>query len=199
MNTLIEQNLTLGLTRIFTAYGWSGKGAPAHWQDKLDTIRYGLYHGEALGYSTHLSLLIKARKKDKQWGLFTPEYVKGIETLLRDYIEHNDLLDQVSPKHKKEFITEVPSENIFKTHSAALKRLKTYGKTVISYGLVEEYGVDRILQDLQAHYPKATIKVNYDLHQPDQIREWVYDDGSVRMIIFDPIMPIVIISTGKKR
>ena len=120
MNTTIEQNLTLGLVRIFTAYGWNGKGAPKNWKDKLDIIRYGLYHGEALDYATHLSLLIAARKKDKQWGIYTPEFVQGISYLLRDYINHNDLQEINPPKVKEKFESQVSSVNVFISHSAAL-------------------------------------------------------------------------------
>ena len=198
MNTLIEDNLTLSLARIFTAYGWNGNGAPSHWQDKLDIIRYGLYHGDALAYATHLKLLLQARRKDKQWGLFTPEFVYGISLLLDDYAENNDLYKIKAPAHKKVFSTSVSSANIF-TDSPILKRLKAYDRTVISYTLVEEYGTERLLSDLRIHYPKATLSIDYDVHQPDQIRNWVYDDGSVRMTTYLPLMPIVIVTTGKKR
>lgn len=198
MNKSIEDNLTLNLARIFTAYGWSDKGAPEHWQDKLDVIRYGLNHGDATAYAAHLKLLLQARRKDKQWGLYTQEFVNGISLLLDDYAENNDLFKIKAPKQKEVFSSKVSLENIF-TNSHALKRLKLYDRTAISYSLIEEYGAERVLSDLRNHFPKATLVVNYDLHQPDQIRNWVYDDGSIRMTTYLPLMPLVIVTTGRKR
>lgn len=195
MNTKIEENLVLGLVRIFTEYGWKGKGAPESWDAKLATIAYGLHHGQAFDYKTHLSLLISARQKDHDWGLYTSEYVQGILTLLTAYADNNDLFnikyESVPPITYKE-----KSDNIF-TGSPALKRLEKNGNTVISYTLLEKYGFFRIVKDLNEHYPRGMVSVKFDEHKPDQIRDWLYDDGNRRMTVYYPIMPIIIITTGE--
>jgi len=193
MNTRIEDNLVLGLTRIFSAYGWNGQGAPASWQDKLATIRTGLYQGDAIGYYTHLKLLIQARNKDENWGIFSPEYVIGIATLLDNYAKNNGLYQIQTPAKKPKPNHKPSSVNIFE-HSPILKRLKEFDKTVISYTLIEEYGYDRVLSDLRVYYPRATLFVDYEAHLPDQIRDWEYDNGKTKMTIYFPIMPLAIIS-----
>lgn len=200
MDTRIEKSLVLGLVRIFTEYGWDGKGAPAHLSDKVSTIEYGLHHGDALAYSTHIKMILQARRKDHQWGLFTSEFVNGISSLLESYAEHNDLFQIQCPKTKKTFSTEVPTENIFKSLAKdAVSRLRAYGNTVIRYSLIEEYGEERVLRDLQTIFPKATLRICRDTHEPDQLREWIYDDGIAKMTIYAPMMPIVVITNGRKR
>ena len=71
MNQDIEDNLVLGLTRIFSAYGWSGEGAPQHLSQKVSYISWGLHHGDAIAYKTHLRMLINAREKTGDWSPFT--------------------------------------------------------------------------------------------------------------------------------
>ena len=83
------------------------------------------------------------------------------------------------------------------TGTPALDRLKKNGKTVISYTLFEKYGYFRIVKDLNEHYPKGMVSVRFDEHKPDQIRDWLYDDGNRRMTVYYPIMPIIIITTGE--
>ena len=200
MDKRIETNLVLGLTRIFSAYGWSGEGAPEHFADKISTIEYGLLHGDALGYSTHLKMLIQAREKDGQWKPFTSLFVNGISASLESYANHNDLFTIEPPKHKKEFKTPISMENVFDSAAhGAIKRLRLYGTTVIRYTLVEEYGAERLLQDLRKYFPKATLRIELDEHVPDQLRDWIYDDGWHKTTIYIPIMPLVVITDGRKR
>ena len=95
MNTKIEENLVWGLTRIFSEYGWTARGGTLlDWDTKLASISFGLHHGQALDYKTHLSMIINARQKDHNWGLFASEYVQGIHTLLVAYAENNDLFNK---------------------------------------------------------------------------------------------------------
>lgn len=199
MDTRIEKCIVLGLVRIFSAYGWSGKGAPEHFADKISIIQYGLKHGQALDYLTHLKMLIMAREEDQNWGLFTPVYVKGIASLLEKYAEHNNLFSIEKPKTKRYFNTKVKTKNIFESEdSAALQRLRVFGKTVIRFGAIEEYGEERVLSDLRVYFPKGTVTVDYAHHEPDQISEWVNDDGVERLTIYTPILPMVILATGNE-
>lgn len=197
MNRIIEDNLILNLTRIFTHYGWRGQGTPDTWQDKLDYIRYGLWHGLAYDFATHLKMIIQARRKDKKWGMFTPEFVVGTSLLLDDYADNNDLFT-ITPTKIEFTCVSSNVDNVFK-NSPVIKRLKMYDITVINFKLIEEFGEKKVLSDLKQFFPKATLTVNYDTHEPDQIRDWVYDNGSRRMTIYIPLMPIAVVSTGKKR
>lgn len=200
-NTLqIEENLVRNLARIFTEYGWAGRGAPKNFEQKLNIIAYGLTHGEASGYATHLKLLIQARKKDHKWGLFTPVFVESILNLLNAYAGKHNYFERKplsrSPVYDHPF-GEVPEDNIFKTFDYAKKsieRLEKYGKTNIRFSLIEDYGEERVLRDLRRLYPKVTLFVDYDSHQPDQIRDWLYDGGVTKMTVMYPFMPLVIIS-----
>ena len=199
MNDRIEKNLILGLARIFTEYGWKGEGAPRTMSEKKLHICTGLHHGEALDYYTHLKLLIQAREKDNNWGIYDPIYVHGICTLLDAYAQFNDLYS-ITERVPIKTIRQDPS-NVFEVMSrgdATLKRLKANGSTVMSYELLEEYGYDKLLKDLRKFYPKGTITVHTDTHFPDQVRDWEWDEGVRKMTIYFPIMPIVIISTGNK-
>ena len=200
MDKSIERSLVLGLTRIFSAYGWED---PKNFADKISTIQYGLYHGDALGYKTHLAMLIQAREKDHKWGLFTSTFVYGIQTLLNAYGSRNDLFSIKASGKAPVFKTEIPSENVFKhtrEGKEALRRLRAHGATILRYNLVEEYGVDRLVSDLHnAGFKKGTITVNYEEHQPDELREPIYDDGKCKMSTWFAIMPIVILKNGCKR
>lgn len=199
MNDRIEKNLILGLARIFTEYGWKGKGAPRTMSEKKLRICTGLHHGEALDYYTHLKLLIQAREKDNNWGIYDPIYVRGICTLLDAYAQFNDLYS-ITGKVLFKTVQQTPS-NVFKVISrgeATLKRLKANESTVMSYELLEEYGYDKLLKDLKEIYPQGTITVHTDTHFPDQVRDWEWDEGVRKMTIYFPIMPIIIISTGNK-
>ena len=199
MNDRIEKNLILGLARIFTEYGWKGEGAPRTMSEKKLHICLGLHHGEALDYYTHLKLLIQAREKDNNWGIYDPIYVHGICTLLDAYAQFNDLYS-ITEKVPIKTIRQSPS-NVFKEMNrgdATLKRLRANGSTVMSYELLEEYGYDKLLKDLREIYPHGTITVHTDTHMPDQIRDWEWDEGVRKMTIYFPIMPIIIISTGNK-
>lgn len=198
MNDRIEDNLVLGLARIFTEYGWKGDGAPRTMSEKKLRIRMGLHHGEALDYYTHLKLLVQAREKDNNWGIYDPIYVHGICTLLDAYAQFNDLYS-VTEKVPFKLVQQNP-RNVFKVikhGETTLKRLKANGTTVMSYELLEEYGYDKLLKDLREIYPHGTITVHTDTHVPDQIRDWEWDEGVRKMTIYFPIMPIIIISTSE--
>lgn len=194
----IENILVKNLVRIFTEYGWTGyKGGPESFQAKVTTIRCGLYIGNALDYKTHLSLLLEARRKDHKWGLFTPTFVEGTLTLLKAYAKKHNLFNTknkvwLSP-------TKEPSNaNLFKEldHAkAAIKRLYQFGKTNIRYSLIEEYGEDRVRKDLRKVAPYARLNILTEDHEPDQIRDWLYDGGVTKMTVMYPFMPLVIIST----
>ena len=203
MDKTIERSLVLGLTRIFTEYGWYTTGHSPLFSDKLETIRYGLYHGDALAYRTHLRLLIQAREKDGKWGLFSPIFVNGIESLLTSYGNNNDLFAIKAPELKQVFQTELSTLNVFKHNiyaKEALKRLKDFGRTNIRYTLVEEYGLDRLRNDLHAAgFKKGTVTICYDSYEPNYLCDPVYDDGSVKMFAYFPLMPIVLLTDGKKR
>ena len=197
MDTNIERSLVLGLVRIFTAYGWNTTGESEHFADKVSTIQYGLHHGDAIGYRCHLSMLLQAREKDNQWGLFTPTFVKGIHNLLISYGNHNKLFDIKKPGKTPIYKTEPSTANVFKTKEGkeAIARLKAYGKTNIRYSLVEEYGVDRLQSDLREviKSDKATVEVRLETHEPDELWDKLYDDGKIKMTAYFPIMPLVIL------
>lgn len=203
MDNNIERSIVLGLTRIFSEYGWYSTGDSELFTDKVDTIQYGLHHGDALGYRAHLRLLIKAREKDGNWGIFSPIYVNGIENLLSTYGEHNDLFTIQSTSSKPLFKSEVSPLNVFKNvkeAKAALTRLRQYGKTNIRYNLVEQYGIDRLQSDLRdAGFKKGTVTICYDSYQPDYLCDPVYDEGKVKMFVYFPIMPVVLLTNGKKK
>ena len=193
----IENNLVTNLVRIFTAYGWTGEGAPENYQTKAAIIQYGLHNGDALGYMTHLSMLINARRKDHKWGLYTPVFVEGVQTLLKSYCTRNKLFEKKSNAQKVTISCPTPKANIFTTVShakEAVERLELYGKTNIRYSLIEEYGEERVLHDLRRVCPTAKLVVRYDEHQPDQLRDWLYDENLVKMTVMYPILPLVILS-----
>lgn len=197
-NTMqIRENLVRNLARIFTEYGWIGKGAPESFGRKIDIIADGLTNGDALSYATHLKLLIQARKKDHKWGLYTPVFVEGVLNLLNAFAGKHNLFERKPLLADIGYFQGLPEYNIFKTFDYAKKsieRLEKYGKTNIRFSLIEDYGEERVLRDLRRLYPKVTLFVDYDSHQPDQIRDWLYDGGVTKMTVMYPIMPLVIIS-----
>ena len=197
-NTMqIKENLVRNLARIFTEYGWAGEGAPKNFEQKIDIIAYGLANGEALSYATHLKLLIQARKKDHKWGLYTPVFVEGVLNLLNAFAGKHSLFECKPLLRDLTYVRGIPKDNIFKTFDYAKKsieRLEKHGKTNIRFSLIEDYGEERVLRDLRRLYPKVTLFVDYDSHQPDQIRDWLYDGGITKMTVMYPIMPLVIIS-----
>lgn len=203
MDKIIERSLVLGLTRIFSEYGWYTTGDSSLFSDKLEVIRYGLYHGDALAYRTHLRLLIQAREKDGNWGILSPVFVNGIENLLTSYGNNNELFTIKSSESRPVFESELSPLNVFKHDKfakEALKRLRDFGKTNIRYNLVEEFGVDRLQNDLRAAgFKKGTVSICYDTFEPNYLCDPVYDDGSVKMFAYFSIMPIVLLSDGKKR
>ena len=77
---------------------------------------------------------------------------------------------------------------------AAIKRLHQFGKTNIRYSLIEEYGEDRVRKDLRKVVPYAKLDILTEDHEPDQIRDWLYDGGVTKMTVMYPFMPLVIIS-----
>ncbi len=193
----IEEILIKNLARIFTEYGWTtGEGVPESFQAKVTTIRSGLYLGDAFGFKTHLSLIIEARKKDHKWGIFTPAFLEGTLTLLKAYAKKHYLFDI----RGKAWVTptkEPSKENLFEEldHAkAAIKRLYQFGKTNIRYSLIEEYGEDRVRKDLRKVVPYAKLDILTEDHEPDQIRDWLYDGGVTKMTVMYPFMPLVIIS-----
>lgn len=196
----IEENLVRNLVRIFTEYGWTGKGAPKNFGQKVNIIAYGLTHGEALDYATHLKLIIQARRKDHKWGLYTPVFVEGILNLLNTFAGKHNFFE-CKPLSRNPFYDHpdggVPEDNIFKTFDYAKKsieHLEKYGKTNIRYSLIEDYGEERVLRDLRRLYPNVTLFVDYASHEPDQLRDYLYDGGATKMTVMYPIMPIVYIT-----
>lgn len=196
-NTIqIEDNLVKNLVRVFTAYGWNGKGTPDNYQTKYSTIKYGLYNGSAYGYYVHLSMILQSRRKDHNWGLYTSTFVEGVQTLLRHYSKRHGLFE-IEEKHCEITSVPTPTANIFKTldyAKDAIDRLESLGKTNIRYSLIEEYGEDRVRKDLRKVYPYAKLFISYDEHEPDQLRDWLYDDGVQKMTVMYPIMPLVYIT-----
>lgn len=196
-NTIqIEDNLVKNLVRVFTAYGWEGKGAPENYQTKYKLIKTGLYSGSAYGYYTHLSMILQARRKDHNWGLYTPTFVEGVQTLLKHYSKRHGLFE-IKEKRCEISAVPTPTANIFKTldyAKEAVDRLESLGKTNIRYSLIEEYGEERVLRDLRKACPGAKLSISYDEHEPDQLRDWLYDDGVQKMTVMYPIMPLVYIT-----
>ena len=199
MNDRIEDNLVLGLARIFTEYGWTNEGSPKRMSDKRLMICRGLHHGHAQLYTEYMEHIIQQREKDNKWGIYNSIYVQGIYTLLKAYAQFNDLYNTFCMDTDLKLVHQTPS-NVFKVikhGEATLKRLKANGSTVMSYELLEEYGYDKLLKDLREIYPHGTITVHTDTHVPDQIRDWEWDEGVRKMTIYFPIMPIIIISTSE--
>ncbi len=200
-NTLqIEDNLVRNLARVFTEYGWAGRGAPKTFEQKINIIAYGLTHGEAFDYATHLKLVIQARRKDHKWGMYTPVFVEGVLTLLNAFAGKHNYFER-KPLARSHFYDqpygEVTEDNVFETigHAKeAVKRLEAYGKTTVRYSLIEDYGEEKVERDLRKAYPGATLSIHRDEHVPDQLREWLYDGGVTKMTVMYPIMPLVYIT-----
>jgi hypothetical protein len=194
----IERILITNLVRIFTAYGWVGEETPCNHTSKIETIRYGLNHGEALEYKTHLARLIQVRRIDHKYGLFTLTFLEGTLSLLNSYANNNKLFNKIATPLKKrpKFELSVSNGNVFLTvdHAkAAVKRMNSFDASNIRYSLVEEYGLDRLKADLAVVAPGATIVIDYEGHTPDQLREWLYDDNLTKMTVMFPVLPIVTI------
>lgn len=202
MNDRIENSIIYGLVRLFDEYGWPEDPQTTHFADKVKTVQDGLYKGLALTYLNRVKQIINECRQSGDWGnMYTPVYVIGIRSLLASYAKANNLMkvkvpDEGLPRHN----TAVPTGNIFKHEHGckdALDRLSYYGKTNISYAIVEEYGVPRIIKDLKKFYPRGEVYVRTDEHVPDQLRDWEYDEGKEKMTVLVPILPIVLLSTGE--
>lgn len=192
----IENILVKNLVRIFMTYGVEDKNNANNFLTQCEVVRLGLWHGNAFMFSQTLETILKDRHKDHKWGLFTPTFVEGTLTLLKAYAKkHNSfgtrgkvcLVPTKDPRN----------ENIFKEldyAKAAIKRLYQFGKTNIRYSLIEEYGEDRVRKDLRKVVPYARLEILTEDHEPDQIRDWLYDEGVTKMTVMYPFMPFVIIS-----
>lgn len=202
MNSRIEENIIGGLVRLFNEYGWEEENIPPLHSSKCAYVKYWLYHGEASHYLEALQRIINNCRKSHDWGkIFNSTYVEGIRNLLKNYINKNHL-DKI--KYKPELLilypTLPPTDNVFSEGQPghrALTYLGSYDKTNISYSLVEEYGVPRLIQDLRFYYPNGDIRIRYEDHIPDQIRDWEYDEGTEKMTVFFPLMPIVLVYSGE--
>ncbi len=198
MNQQIENNLVQGLVRIFSAYGWAGDQSQVLSQ-RIALINWGIHHGHASTYLSYLRNLIETREKNHDWWPFTSIFVYGIETLLESYADFNDLF--TIPVTASDFKVQEPTKvnNVFTDTEpgiAAIRRLRTYGRTCIRYSYIEEYGVDKLQEDLRKIFPHGEVLIRNDNHQPDQLREWVWDEGSRKMTIYHPIMPVVLLATS---
>ena len=193
----IKDNLVTNLVRIFIAYGWCDDKEPDNFRKKLNTIAYGLTHGRALDYLVHLESLMAARRKDHNWGLYTSTFVEGIHTLLTAYGKKHQLFEIPCVNRNYTSCETIPKDNVFlhtKHGIEAFDRLRSFGKTNIRYSLIEEYGEDRIRRDLRETGVYATLSIQYEDHEPDQLRDWLYDDGKTRMTVMYPILPLVYIT-----
>ena len=196
----IEENLIRNLARIFTEYGWPVKGTPKNFEQRVNIIAYGLINGEASDYAKQLKLIIQARKKDHKWGLYTPVFIEGMLNLLNTFAGKHNYFERNPLSHSRFYerpYGEVPEDNIFKTFDYAkksLEHLEKYGKTNIRYSLIEDYGEERVLRDLRRLYPNVTLFVDYASHEPDQLRDYLYDGSGTKMTVMCPIMPIVYIT-----
>lgn len=192
----IRDNLIKNLVRIFTAYGWVDESVPENYQTKYQTIEFGLFQGQATTYLTHLNDILQERYKDHQWGLYTPTFVEGVRTLLKVFGKKHGYFD-ISPKKIRVCPAFPRNENIFKHHDyarEAIKRLDSCSKTTIRYSLIEEYGEERVVRDLRKIAPYARLSIQYDEHEPDQLRDWLYDGGVTKMTVMYPLMPLVYIT-----
>ena len=192
----IRDNLIKNLVRIFTAYGWGDEPVPENYQTKYQTIEFGLFQGRATCYLTRLNDILQERYKDHQWGFYTPTFVEGVRTLLRAVGKKHGYFD-IPPKKIRVYPVFPRNENIFKHHDyarEAIKRLDSCSKTTVRYSLIEEYGEERVARDLRKVAPYAKLSIQYDEHEPDQLRDWLYDGGVTKMTVMYPIMPMVYIT-----
>ena len=192
----IRDNLIKNLVRIFTAYGWGDEPVPENYQTKYQTIEFGLFQGQATSYLIRLNDILQERYKDHQWGLYTPTFVEGVRTLLKAFGKKHGYFD-IPSKKIRVYPVFPRNENIFKHHDyarEAIKRLDSCSKTTIRYSLIEEYGEERVVRDLRKVAPYAKLSIQYDEHEPDQLRDWLYDGGVTKMTVMYPIMPLVYIT-----
>lgn len=196
---IVYNTIVLSLVRIFTEYGWEDKTLP-HLSDKVRYIEQGIAKGDGNGYYTHFSMILQARKKDHKWGLFSEEYMVKVDMMLKHF---NKIFHWFDPGYDKPIKTTLNCRvngNYFQKSPAgkeAIHRLERFGKTSVSYKVVEEYGVKTLQKQLRAAgYPNATVKVAMDSYEPDYYFDDVYTEiypgKYVRM--YWPIMPIVVIS-----
>ena len=193
INSEIERNLVTNLVRIFTEYGLD---LPKDHNSKIAHIRHGLYHGEATSYKADLARIIQVRRRDNKWGLYTSTFLEGVLSLLNNYCTKKNLFNAKSPKVKPTFELNVSKDNIFLTidhGQKALKRLNSFERTTIRYSLIEEYGEERVAADLAAAAPGAILFIDRENHEPDQLREWLYDEDNTKMTVMYPVMPMVYI------
>lgn len=198
----IENNLITNLVRVFSAYGWYNTEEPDNYLKKLNVVTYSLHHGMARDYLQYLDSVIAARRKDHKWGLYTSTFVEGVRSLLNAFCQQRTekgykLINLPCTSRNYKSLEEISKDNIFRNidHAIeAINRLESFGKTNIRYSLIEEYGEERVLKDLRKVCPYATLSIHYDEHQPDQLRDWLYYDGRVKMTVMYPIMPLVYIA-----
>lgn len=195
----IRDNLAINVTRLLSALLWTDK----NFQTRLNTVKYGLDHGMIKYFLEYIDVIIKTHKKECTWKLYTLVFIEGVRNLLKAYGDKNDLFNK-PPLHggltPAMGYIEPPKENIFKTFDyakKAIERLEKYGKTNIRFSLIEDYGEERVLRDLRKVCPSATLFVDYASHQPDQLRDYLYDGSGTKMTVMCPIMPIVYIKLVK--
>ena len=194
----IRNNLVINITRLLSAFFWKDK----NFQTRVSTVEYGLDHGMINQFLEYIDVIIKSpkRKKERTWNLYTLVFIEGVRNLLKAYGDKKDLFNK-PPLHcaltPAMGYVEPPKENLFKTFDyakKAIERLEKYGKTNIRFSLIEDYGEERVLRDLRKIYPNATLYVDYDSHEPDQLRDYLYYEGVTKMTVMYPIMPLVYIS-----
>ena len=207
MNQRIINHLTTNVTRIFIEYGWTGKGCPKNYLAKKAYIAYGLTHGYALDFLTHLKMLAQAREKTQQWGIFTSTYVLGTITLLEKYGTAIGLftIKPTQPLRVDMFddieLPVQPKDNLFTATEqgrAALRRLGTFEKTNIAYELVEMYGIERLRSDYAAFYPHGSIDVQRDDYPPMHLMDGLNVRGQTKYTLYSAIMPLVILTKEVK-
>ena len=197
---IVYNTIVLSLVRIFTEYGWEDKDLP-HLSDKVHYIEQGIAKGDGMGYFTHFSMILQARKKDHKWGLFSEEYMDKVKTMLQHFNKIFHWFDKgyTGPIIKTTLNYRVKG-NYFKNSpdgKEAIHRLDRFGKTVVNYRVVEEYGVEDLQKQLRAAgYPKAAVRVAMDSYEPDYYFDEVYTAiyRGVRVRMYWPIMPIVVLS-----
>ena len=192
----IRDNLAINVTRLLSALLWTDK----NFQTRLNTVKYGLDHGMIKQFLEYIDVIIKPHKKENIWKLYTLVFVEGVRNLLKTYGDKNDLFNKprlhCSLTPAMGYI-EPPKENLFKTFDyakKAIERLEKYGKTNIRFSLIEDYGEERVSRDLRKVCPNATLFVDYASHEPDQLRDYLYDGSGTKMTVMYPIMPIVYIT-----
>ena len=199
MNQQIEDNLIMGLANVFTAHGWINTDIPQTLSQRVVYLSWGLHHGEAVDYYSHLSKIIKTCEQTDNWYPFTSIYVYGIQTLLDNYADFNDLYDIPKTELRPETALLKSVGNVFRNTQKGqevIKRLHQHNGTVLRYDFITEYGITKLKKDLRKIFPKGNIRISTDTFVPDQIREWLWDEGVKKMTVYYPMKPIVVVTNG---